>query len=92
MNTFMMYVYIYILLMIIIWVILFKYCKTNKDNLFEDIDGVTNGELLFIVGFYSIIFPITITVTIIDFIFSVLRKFLKFILPKEFINWFKKEI
>lgn len=54
MNTFMMYVCIYILLMIIIWFILFNYYKANKDDLFEDIDCVTNGDLLIISGFYKI--------------------------------------
>lgn len=55
MNTSMMYVCIYILLMIIIWFILFNYYKANKDDLFEDtIKDVTNGDLLIISGFYKI--------------------------------------
>lgn len=87
------YIILYVIIFFITWVFGFKTVKNAKqESTDEDLRDTTNGEIIFVSGFFSLVWPIMFIMSVLDIILRFISGFIHMILPDRFFEWLNEKI
>lgn len=84
---------LYVIIFLITWVFGFKTVKrAREESTDEDLRDTTNGEIIFVSGFFSFVWPIMFVMSVLDIILRFISRLIHMILPDRFFEWLNEKI